>query len=736
MTVKNNGYEGLVRRVRIGLPLWCLLLGAIGTLGLSESVSARTIAFGGVSGADWAEGCSPSDECITPTYTTGEKSAESGNTPGGVIDFSSRTGWISPEEADQTENIALGIYARGGTIVAPTVLENLAGELPKLVDGDPSAERTFQRKDTPGRSVNTLGVALLFDLGSQFGVSRIKFYPSPEFPDDYIRAFEVFINDGSEELAISGNPDLGRGIFLALQNDEPVVELIFEPQLVRYIKLASHTTVDFEIAEFEVYGAGFVPVAEYLTDIFDFGEELALWGNIRWIEESLGDSLRSRIAVRTRTGLDDTPVVFNRLRHDDGVVPWQAADAFEEGSRAMEIVTELDAEGIELRPALLAYNALSMEERNLVAITNAAYDKLGSRKARIHDDVTNWSLWSAPYSAAGRVTAEQFEAGEGGTKILSPVPRRYFQANIDFENDDLFSANTVGALSFDIAGPSLAEEIVAEISPRQTGLGEVTDFSYTVIPDMRPGIDLGFSSFEVTTPVRVTSISEISYTSADGTIAVEDFSAVDFDSLPETQGSLTLELIEDRRFLISFPRVESSSVDAGEMVVIRVSFTSPVLRAATAFSGRALPDEEDGFAQEMIGGNAADLGEAGFGILQPNPANLIVQVPLGGNLLINVSASPPVISPNDDLMNDTAIINYDITSLIGGALVSGGIYDLSGRLVKQVYDGSDQSGHYERTWDGTDSKQKLVPPGTYIFRVSVEADTGDEQVSGTIAVVY
>ena len=158
-------------------------------------------------------------------------------------------------------------------------------------------------KDSPGRQVNTLGVVLQFDLGSQFGVSRFKFFPrnadlayaTEAFPfeDDFLRAFELFLNDGSDETQISGRPIFGPGVLLELQNDKPVVELEIEPQLVRHIQLKSHTTVDFEIAEFQVFGAGFVPRAQYLTNILDFGEDLALWGRIRWEEESIGDSLRS-----------------------------------------------------------------------------------------------------------------------------------------------------------------------------------------------------------------------------------------------------------------------------------------------------------------------------------------------------------------------------------------------------------------------------------------------------------
>ena len=161
------------------------------------------------------------------------------------------------------------------------------------------------------------------------------------------------------------------------------------------------------------------------------------------------------------------------------------------------------------RPLRL-YSELPLDQRNAIALSEGEYGRLKSGvKGLVRDDVDNWSTWSPPYSSAGAGTASQVAAGEGGVAIVSPGPARYFQVRIDFENDDLFSARRVGALSIDVSGPSLAERIVAEISPREADLGRAREFSYTVIPDLRPGIDLGFSALEISTPVRVLSIGEI-----------------------------------------------------------------------------------------------------------------------------------------------------------------------------------------------------------------------------------
>ena len=722
-------------------PLRRFLEGVLVLACTAATAYGRTIVFGGESGIGWSSG----GEGITPVYITGSQEIESGNTPGGVIDFDTRDGWISPELADESQNIALGLLQRGGAVTAPNVLEHLDTVLPMMIDDN--GETAFERKDSPGRQVNTLGVVMQFDLGSQFGVSRFKFFPrnadpvyaTEEFPfeDDFLRAFELFLNDGSDETQISGRPVFGPGVLLELQNDKPVVELIIEPQLVRHIQLKSLTTVDFEIAEFQVFGAGFVPRAQYLTNILDFGEDLALWGRIRWEEESIGDSLRSRVEIRTRTGIDDTPVVFNRRRPDGAQVPWADAGEYDGGTEEREIVEMLDAEDLDPRAALRLYGELPLDQRNAIALSEGEYGRLKSGvRGFVRDDVDNWSTWSPPYSQAGVGTALQIVDGEGGAPIVSPGPARYFQVRIDFENDDLYSARRLGSLSIDVSGPSLAEQIVAEISPRDADLGRAREFSYTVIPDLRPGIDLGFSALEISTPVRVVSIGEITYTRPDGSTSAENFGDADLSTLPIRRGDLSVDQVEETRFRIGFPTVESSRIEDGEMTVLNVKFTCPVLRAATAFSGRALPAAADGLPQELSGGNAADIASASGGKVVRNAANIVVQVPIKGPLLINAGATPKVFTPNGDGFNETTVLDYDVTSLIGRAEVTTRIYDLSGRLVREVYTGTDKSGRYARSWDGTDAFGNAVPPGSYLYRISVDADSGNEEKNGIVVVAY
>jgi len=720
-----------------------ILTGLMCLSGLIGKVQGDTIRLGGEGGRPWPGGGGD----IAPVFIVGPQAVDTGNTPGGVINFAFRENWIFPTSADVTENIALGLLDRGGAVTAPTLLENLGAVLQTVIDNNGST--AFERKSTLIRRINALGVVIQLDLGARFGVSRIRFFPrnahpdflAPNLPfqDDYLRGYEILLNDGRKET-LSGGLPVFTSILLDLQNEDPVVDLLIDPQYVRFLRIRSHTTIGFELAEIQVFGEGFVPVASYLSDLLELGrgQRLGLWGDLRWVEESLGDPRRSRLEIRTRSGMDDTPVVFNRIRTDldQESVPWKKADAFDAGSDEEELTAQLDHPDLSVRQALILFKDLTLEQRNEIALTQDDHRKLRTaEKGPVRDDIQDWSPWSPPYSPTGVVTAEEIEAETGGIKILSPGARRYFQFKADFSSEELFSAKGIGSLSFDFSAQSLAREIIAEISPREAELGEITEFSYTIVPDIRTASDLGFGSFEITTPVQVASIGTVELSLPGGTPMAEDFSQEDLTNLaaPLAKGEFSIDLVEDDRFRIRFPEIRNSRPEAGTPALLRINFKGVVLRNGTAFSGRALPANPEDFPQETTGGNAFDLSEGG--VLLRNPADLVVKAPIKGKFLINVAAIPQVFTPNGDDINDLTTINYDLTRLIGEARTTVRVYDLSGRLVKEEVQNY-KSGRYSWSWNGTDVSEKLVPPGIYLFRLAVDTDTESEKMSGTVAVVY
>ena len=140
-----------------------------------------------------------------------------------------------------------------------------------------------------------------------------------------------------------------------------------------------------------------------------------------------------------------------------------------------------------------------------------------------------------------------------------------------------------------------------------------------------------------------------------------------------------------------------------------------------------------------------------YRILQYNLLDLVTEldtilVSTGGianaGLLGSVEDYPAVITtPNGDRVNDLGRISYDLVQIIGDIIgdaeVSIEIRDLSGRVVRQVYEGRDRLGSYTREWDGRDDAGQAVPPGIYLYRIGVVTEGDREAVRlGLVNVAY
>lgn len=70
-----------------------------------------------------------------------------------------------------------------------------------------------------------------------------------------------------------------------------------------------------------------------------------------------------------------------------------------------------------------------------------------------------------------------------------------------------------------------------------------------------------------------------------------------------------------------------------------------------------------------------------------------------------------------------------------------GIYDLAGRPVRQLKPQSAIRGLFDRggavpAWDGRDAAGQPVPPGHYVYRVSLDTDAETASRVGTISLAY
>ena len=244
------------------------------------------------------------------------------------------------------------------------------------------------------------------------------------------------------------------------ENLDPVVELRFPTESIRYITAQAFPLRDWEVAEFEVYGEGFVEETVLVTQILDFGQSIN-WGKIRW-DADVPEG--TRIEVRTRTGNSPDPSLY-----------------FDENING------------DIRP-----------------ITLDAYLKLdpSGRLPTVYD-TDNWSFWSPPYDfAAGlRDSDAPAEAWRDGTPLLSPGPSRYLQ--LAFRLFSTFTtAPRIRSFTLQFGNAPAARQILGEVWPIAVDSFAPTEFTYVVRPEFSAD-DTGFDRLEIRTHAQVQSITAV-----------------------------------------------------------------------------------------------------------------------------------------------------------------------------------------------------------------------------------
>ena len=257
--------------------------------------------------------------------------------------------------------------------------------------------------------------------------------------------------------------------------------------------------------------------------------------------------------------------------------------------------------------------------------------------------------------------------------------------------------------------------MIGEIVPPAVGLGELSAFTYKLLPLFEVG-DLGFDTVEIVTPaepvvdaVRI-GTRTLARVAFDEDVADGEY-AVDYDD-------------GHRRLIIRLSRIAQEST--GELV--EVDFQTAVYRVGTTFSGRVF-DSERAFevSQRVAPGDADPLVDSN---------SLTVRLTeVGRGSVQNLRVMPPVFTPNGDGACDDVDIVYDLVNLTGTVPVSLHVYDLAGRRFAVASSALRSSGRVTTTWDGSDGEGRLLPPGLYILRLRVEADELDMAVA-TVGLAY
>ena len=434
-----------------------------------------------------------------------------------LIDFADRS--LAPRFIDPSVNLALtdldskdfnlSLPWSGGTVDITNLCccerSQTIAVMKAMHDGDPRTAMfrgfTQDPERAPGFGEGYASLrqpsSMVLDFASEIPINRIRFYPRLGQEEDRLLIDEF--QDPTPEMAAFGQ-DSFAGNFLAwfdiqvgddtpvyrrgmcdvsvLTNDLPwlrptdpfldmlkstrenldtVVDLRFPTRSIRWINLRPVPLRDWEIAELEVYGEGYVERTVYTTQILDFGRPVN-WGKLRWRGELPEDT---RIEIRTRTGSTDDPNVYLA-----------------------------DNTNGDLRP---------------VTYTEYIRTDVSGRLQPAYDS-QHWSFWSSPYEFQAGQRDEQLPATAwlDGTPMLSPGPSRFVQIDIR-----LFSTFTAAPrldeLSIQLAEAPSAREVIGEIWPIETDTFDPVSFTYVVAPVFEAE-DVGFDRLEILTPTRVTTL--------------------------------------------------------------------------------------------------------------------------------------------------------------------------------------------------------------------------------------
>ncbi len=348
----------------------------------------------------------------------------------------------------------------------------------------------------------------LFDLGGRFLLDRIHLFPREEFKSHrFIENFLIGINDGDplkdgtrdyRVLWTFGNNLRNTGFDFDIvhnisENTQPDLDLKIPAVPVRYLLFEGpeNTRGIWEIAEFEIYGAGPAPFAGYVSNVIDLGAPASI-GEFTW-----GGSKdpEANIDFRVRAGGDDDPNNY-----------WRLTFRGDERSHFGR-----DGKALNLR----SYGGLESGE-----------------KAGVTHDTEHWGFWT---------TAFGFDVGRADIAVSKP--RQFIQVRADFESTDKASGQ-LDYLQFAVSIPPVASATLAEITPMAAPAGEAASFTYKIKPRLQPG-DLGFDSISIDTPVRALGVDAVRIGGIDAAFTVVELAEVGFTvRIPAVDTQLTEELIE------------------------------------------------------------------------------------------------------------------------------------------------------------------------------------------------
>ena len=393
------------------------------------------------------------------------------------IDAITDPGWLQPVRIDPSMNVVLGFDKRAPRVKVLADRSSFRGQVCEtcgvsyayidafivIADGDVNSYLYNRAGEEYKRHT-----MLHFDLGWDFPINRVHFFTREGFELLQIPAYTLAVAEGDWAFydPIGGDATgytywdqaITNWTVIAeeVTNTEHDVDISLPTQYARYVAIgdtliAGAAKTRWEIAEFEVYGEGYLSGFTYTSVVIPFANA-ANWGALRWHAEV--DS-GATVSLRTRSGQTPNPY---RYFVKTGIGP----------TGQMEVTRE-------------EYRATKMDH-NRKALAGP-----------VVEDTDNWSFWSLPYTQSGQT-------------ITSPAPARYFQFELVVASSDPQARARVDSVVVEFSSPPVAQELVGELGYEAVRPGQWEQFRYALRARFGAA-DTGFDAVRIFTPDQVDSAS-------------------------------------------------------------------------------------------------------------------------------------------------------------------------------------------------------------------------------------
>jgi hypothetical protein len=500
------------------------------------------------------------------------------------------------------------------------------------------------------------------------------------------------------------------------------------------------------ITFFEDLGTIFwVDTIDFLTDylgnaIYEFDVDvsdgsLAPDGSVLWspvARERVSARFRSfdigptrvrylRTRFRTRSGTAQISMM-EALLYGEGYVAEAhlASDVIDLGGRKGLVTIEWEAdtpEGTKLEISTRTGNTLS--QRTIFRDSDGrevTEDRYRRRLPEVKKgEVTSYyepgeefSDWSLPYTRSGE-------------EIRSPRTRRYLQVQVRVLADTtskLGPPASLHSLRINLAD-LYTDNVTGEVWPtRVERIGEAEPRSYFLHPVFGSD-DRGFDE------IRVVA------------------TAATFLDVVEVRAGTRQDFLDGAERIIPAQAIVRAPTGRDTLVMrlpvmLRPGVELVEVRMETTVHGNSAAFEAA--VKEAAYGGAWQLAEVGDATPMVNSETNVVVALADNRVLSELRIEPVVFTPNGDGVNDATTFSFGFSRVTGPKQLALSVYDLRGRRVRHLpRTRPDPRGSWTIPWAGDDDGGRPVPPGIYVVRLEVDAESDraeNTQRTGIVHVAY